>query len=374
MEYQRRQLAVTIEQTRQKRPISVPNIGLQHEGGNIKRPAIEDQPQTKPFGVKATVRHTLPAKTRDYSNVPTHEDLAQRVADWPHRQPPPNGPAMQFDAEVIENFLQHAARFVKRYDKLATPEDVEEMMTMKVRNMEGRENNPPSEVELAVRTLQHWQFSQEQTTMLHNVRSDQYPNPNNFMIHLSESNDPMTPHFLRRNVQRPPFEKREEATIVEIHERVDEKPSEPWIVRLSYPATKTIAVCYDTGDANEVGEKPISVDNGISVRRDGNMVEFVGPPKFETSITLSYADVNVRLRLCTDYVILEERFRLDRNGISNILLNTVQLESEPATELCFFDAKFEPMRIRYKSSRAQLDNKDGKYTWKGLGVIVDSPK
>lgn len=317
---------------------------------------------------KANATKEVPTKNRPlteraYSNVPVHEDLAQRVADWPNRQLEPMESPMDFDAAVIDRFLQHAARFVLRYDKKATQKDVDELMKNPVTFVYGRKENPPSDVELAVRTVQKWQYCQEITTMMENVpgwnTGRNVPNPRNFRVHIAadETRSVESPSGKAKQAR---FVEGEKASIKEIIGRPKIPSSDPWVLVIRIPVVYTIAiVCSVTGDATAVTEDWFPMTHNVYVRTDSKTLQFKGPPSQHLPLSLAFANQDVRMRLCEDYVIIDENLRFDHNGVSNVLRNDAEMNKEPTYEVMFLDTVFDPLRIRFAGKLAELDCIEG---------------
>lgn len=154
--------------------------------------------------------------------------------------------------------------------------------------------------------------------------------------------------------------KREQASICEIPTRPPMPPAEPWHLRFRIPVVYTIAiVCTATGDANAMTNEWFALEQGVVARRNDKTVEFKGPPETQLSLALVFADQDVRLRLCTSYVIIEENYRFDHNGVASILRNDGEMRKDPEYELMFFDTVFDPMRVRFYEKQAELDRIDG---------------
>lgn len=289
------------------------------------------------------------------------EDLAQQIADWPDHQPAPEGPDMRYDAAEIANFLQHAARFVLRYEPAPTQEDIDHLMNNKVTWLYGRPKESISTAELVVRTVKRWQEVQEMNTMMHNVprwadANVKEKNPIGFQIHRTSSGRrEVFPRFSKTSNERSSSMSAEQASIEEVFEDPIIKPAKQWLLRWSCAEDGMIAIGDEGGDINEINETPRDLLDGLRVRRDGGMLQFDGPPTFDVSFSLEYADRVIRLRLCTAYVIVNEQFRLDGNGVSQIMKNDEALRVLPKWEISFLGAEFSATRVRFAEQRARLN-------------------
>lgn len=114
-------------------------------------------------------------------------------------------------------------------------------------------------------------------------------------------------------------------------------------------------VSYATGDATAATEGWFKLNYGIQVRRDDNTVEFKGPPTKPLSLAMTFANRDIRFRLCDTYVIVDEYWRFDSNGVSNILRNVDELEKDPEYEFMCFNTDFDPLRLRFDNKLAELD-------------------
>lgn len=372
MEYQRQQLAFSIRQIREKRPAMVANPAIPDERTITanEQPAMDDvirpirkaiEPPDHTKGQCVMQKGAIPKVKRlrvSEENAEAHDRMAQQLADWPYRQPSPepSQPAMTFDAAVIENFLQHAARFCLRKNPLASETDVAELMKNPVTRMYGRRQNTVTDAELAVRTAQGWQLTQEMDTMWQNAPQLYYdsnaPNPGNYNIHVAfkgETSSPASTPYVRTIVP-----KTQRATIEEVVDVPKIMPASPWVFRSSYTGTGTITLCDADGDINAVVDSVRHLTHGVKIRRDGGMVEFTGPPTADVSLSVEYHDIEFRLRLCSTYVIINEQFRLDANGVSKIMQNDEALAVLPNWEIGFLGAEFENTRVRFAEQRARL--------------------
>lgn len=374
MEYQRQQLTVAIQQVREKRPAMTANAVALVERTHTaaSQSAAEDvvissrkaiEPPEHASDRSETRKGAIPKVKRvrvNEENAEANDRLAQQIVDWPNRQPPLERPPMAFDAAIIENFLQHAARFCLRRNPLANENDVAELLQYPTTKMYGRHSNPPTDVELAVRTAQKWQLEQEINAMWANAPQQFYstsaPNPGNYNIHVSfkgeTSRHGSTPYVRTITPKRP------EATIEEIGDVPRIMPDSPWVFRFSYPGTGTIALSDMDGDINAVIESFRDLPHGVKIRRDGGMIEFIGPPTADVSLSVEYHDRAFRLRLCSAYVIINENFRMDANGVSKIMRNDEALAVIPDWEIGFLGAEFENTRVRFAEQRARLWSQD----------------
>lgn len=279
---------------------------------------------------------------------------------------------MRFDTETIRNFLSHAARFVLRNTRDADEGAVTDMVSRKVKCMVGRNEDPPTEVELAVRSVQAWQTAEEAATMVQEERewhgaADESANPNNFKIHVAADGGKSVFPSKVQSI-RP---KEERATIEEIFDAPVIRAPVKWLVRVSFPSTDAIALCDSDGDINAITENVRELSHGLCVRRDEDMFEFIGPPTDDVSFALGCRDRFVRLRMCSDYLIIEERIRFDRNGVSEIVLNFEQLQAEPEWEITFLGVEFAATRVRFGESGARLEQSGQEMVLKDLGRVVN---
>lgn len=283
------------------------------------------------------------------ANAEANDRFAQQLADWPNRQPTPDPsqPPMSFDAAVIENFLQHAARFCLRRNPTANEADVAELLQKTETVMYGRRQNPPTDVERAVRSAQKWQYTEEIGAMWKNASQLFYnynaPNPGNYNIHVSfkgEASSHASTPYVRTIVPKSP-----QASIEEIVDVPKIMPTGPWMFRFSQ---------RHEGDINAVIEAFRPLGHGVKIRRDGGMVEFVGPPVADVALSVEYHNQEFRLRLCSTYVIINERFRMDANGVSQYIQNDEALAVIPDWEIGFLAAEFENTRVRFAEQRARL--------------------
>lgn len=375
LEYERQQLADTIGQMREKRPLMTANSNDRAErvvfmsersgwacGSQLTRKAIEpaENAAGQHDGRKGAIPKVKRPRVKE-ANADENDRLAQQIADWPHNQPEPDStqPPMQFDASVIANFLQHAARFALRRNLKADETNVAELLEVPVTWMHGRHNDPPSKVELAVRTAQKWQSCQEMEAMWHNAPQMYYdsnaPNPGNYQIHVSfEGRRRSGALAAETSSVRTVLPQKETATIEEVEERPIVATNFEWVLRFSHPDADTIALGDAEGDINAVTEAPRELSNGLSIRRDGGMVEIRGPPTANVAVSMEYRDKTFRLRLCSSYVIIDERFRLDNTGVSEIIKNEEALSAIPEWEMGFLGAQFNPIRMRFADQRARV--------------------
>lgn len=353
MEFQRQQLTFAIAQIREKKSTGIPIGQDERAVAKTQKPAVKEGPSNE--------RKQLPitAAKRPRAEKRTDDELAQQIADWPNHQPADDqiAPDMQFDTDVIQRFLQNAARFVLRRDTNATVASVNELMASQVTFLYGRSNDPPSNAELAVATVQHWQMVRETNDMIENVSGwiygrDDVENPYGFQI-----------HHPRNAIEQP------RASLVEIQNTPAEPPKPEWLVRMSYPANAKLSIRDVDGEIGAITEDFTGLANGISVRRDGVMLEFLGPPTADVSFALGFFAITVRLRMCSTYIVVNERFRLDQNGVSNILENTEELRAKPTYAIYFFDAEFSNVRIRFGDSRARIELVGGEVQMKDLGRV-----
>lgn len=389
LEYQRQQLANQIAQLREKRSAAPTNAIARGQTVNVsgeipltQRSAVRSVPPTlaiineptphKPLVSKIGLKAAQASKRSRVLEL-KDEDLAQQIADWPENQPAPEGPDMQYDAAEIANFLQHAARFILRYEPAPNQEDIDLLMKNKIGWLYGRPKGSVSDAELAVRTVQGWQLAQEMQTMVQNVPGwtegrGEERNPIGFQIHrFASGRREVTPHVLENANVRVMSRPREPASLVEIFEKPEIKPAQPWLLRLSYLEGSTIAISDENGDINEISEESRDLSDGLCVRTNGGMLHFDGPPTFDVSLDIEYADRVMRLRLCTNYVIIDEQFRLDQNGVSGIMKNTNALDETPKWEISFLGAKFESTRVRFGRQRARLQLRDGELDLTAVG-------
>lgn len=379
MEYQRQQLAVTINQIREKRPSMVPVAATRENRPNAVPAATKRTervaPKITPPPMKKAVKDS--GKTGEIAS--NYETLAQQITDWPQRQPAPRNPVMQFDASVIENFLQHAARFVLRHDPNAREAEVEQLMRAQVTWISGRDENPPSRMELAARTLQTWQYRHEQGMWLENTGNRlNAPSPRNVAIQARPYEESQRSATSVRADMLALAPSRQVATLEEISDDPADRmfvfpailPAFQWVLRISYPPTETIEAGGGEGNISEVTYDGRLLSNGISVRRDGGMLEFNGPPTGDVSMSLGYTDQMVRLRLCSTYVIIEERYRLDINGVSEVLKNEQELARVPNWEINFLGVDFKTTRVRFSESRARLQLVDQELILAGVGDVA----
>lgn len=379
MEYQRQQLAVAIEEMREKRPLTVHDTAHRLErvvsvdewaemslGTKVTRKAIEPAggSSSKNEANKGAIPKTKRARA-DEAEAETNDRFAQQIADWPHNQPEPDPtqPPMPFDASVIDNFLQHAARFVLRRNLAADETDVAELMQQRSTWMYGRNKDPPSKVELAVHSVKGWQMTKELDAICHKAPQLLYdsnaPNPGNYKIHVSFEGRRRTVASAAGGTSvralQPPIET---ATIDEVIEVPTIGPSFEWVFRFSHPEADTIALADAEGDVNAITEVRRELSNGLNIQRDGGMVEIRGPPTANVTVAMEYRDHMFRLRLCSTYVIVDERFRLDNTGVSRIIKNEEALSLMPEWEVGFLGAEFHPMRLRFADQRARLSIRD----------------
>lgn len=390
LEYQRQQLGVAINQMRGKRSALTPGTLARRLVVKVSeeippphrlaiqsarpRPALlavtmENHPAVEPAPLMPELRRPLQKNVQAVKRTRVielkDEDLAQQIADWPDHQPAPEGPDMRYDAAEIANFLQHAARFVLRYETAPTQEDIDHLMNDKVTWLYGRPKESVSTAELVVRTVKKWQEVQEINTMMHNVPRWADPNveeknPIGFQIHRTSSGRrEVFPRFSKTSNVRSPAVSSEQASIEEVFQEPNIKPAMQWVLRWACAEGGMIAIGDEGGDINEIDGIPRDLSDGLRVRRDGGMVQFDGPPTFDVSFSLEYADRVIRLRLCTAYVIVDEQFRLDGNGVSRIMKNDEALRGIPKWEISFLGVEFPNTRVRFAEQRARLQLRDG---------------
>lgn len=372
MEYRRQQLAQSIEQIREKRPAAEGQVTKNDKRTNTvsKQPIVGNmglpirkaiEPPESAMFRREMQQGAIPKVKRlraNEGNAEVDDELAQQLDDWPSRQPAiePSQPLMSFDAAVIRNFLQHAARFCLRNHPQASEADVTELLKEPVTGMYGRRQDPPTDVELAVRTAQKWQSIHEAEAMWRDTpqlrRGSNACDPGSYNIRVSfggETSGRAATPYVRTIV--PKFHG---ATIEELVDVPRIRPAIPWVFRFSYPGTITVIISDKDGDINAVDECVRQLAQGVNIRRDGGMVEFTGPPTADVSISVEYHDQEFRLRLCPTYVIINERFRMDANGVSKIIQNDEALAVVPDWEIGLLGTQFESTRVRFAEQRARL--------------------
>lgn len=386
MEFQRQQLAFSIDEMRQKRSDerNMPAVGVTPRPAVMPVPSIAQITQT---AVVASSSANMPgpsnirgltstaATKRPRANETAHNELAQQIADWPDRQPNEghSHEEMSFDTNVIRSFLENAARFCLRNTPGAGPKEIRELVNKKRPYSYDANVEAGSEVAQAVYTAQYWQVMTEVENLMREAP--------HFMCGVEGLRVPegMTVHYPSRYHARGETNETsarvhaetERATITEIIDEPAVPPQDPWVVRVSYPQIDAVMICDDSGDSGEIGNEKVGLSHGLSVRRDGAMLDFAGPPDDDVSLAFVYNDYTFRMRICADYIILGERFRVDRNGISNICLNVEEIKRRPMFAIKFPNSAFEAMRVRYLDSRARLEMVNHELLLTDMGRVVN---